>query len=37
MQQRQAAGHAATTAAHALRSGDQAAGGAAISLKEERE
>jgi type IV secretion system protein TrbL len=36
LQQKQAAGHAASTAAHALRSGDQAGSGASVSLSEDR-
>lgn len=36
LQARQAAGHAAGTAAHALRAGDAAAGGASVSLSEDR-
>ncbi|KQW72222.1 conjugal transfer protein TrbL [Phenylobacterium sp. Root77] len=36
LQQRHAAGDAASTATHALRSGDQSGGGASVSLSEER-
>lgn len=37
MQQRQGAGHAASTAVHAVRAGDHATGGVVIPLKEDRE